>query len=58
MRMKAVQTGLLHVRRVNGADVSCIQQFVIHRDEHPQAILQFIFVNDTVPGGCEGAEKG
>lgn len=56
--MKAVQTGLLHVRRVNGADVSCIQQFVIHRDEHPQAILQFIFVNDTVPGGCEGAEKG
>lgn len=27
--------GLLHVRRVNRADMAGIQEFVIHRDEDP-----------------------
>lgn len=35
-RMKTVPAGgLLHVRRVNRADVAGIQEFVIHRDEDP-----------------------
>lgn len=30
----------------------CIQQLVIHRNQHTQAILQLVLVNDAGSGGC------
>lgn len=37
---------------MDGVDMACIEQLVIHGDEHAQSILQLIFVYYTVPRGC------
>lgn len=36
-----------HVRRVHGLHVARVQQLVVHGDQHTQAILQLVLVNDA-----------
>jgi hypothetical protein len=45
---------------MHGLHVPGIQQLVIQRDEHTQAILQLFLVNDAGAGGCRevGREAG
>lgn len=41
-----------HVGRMHGLHVARVQQLVVHRDEHAQAVLQLLLVNDAGAGGC------